>query len=158
MLGDAPSPEPPAAFQAAFEEHLKREQEIVGMSYDDAPLTDRGRAPAPPLPLWGQTRPRRCVRQSDGAPLTVRDWVRGLIEGRDQLSDAGSALNASEPVFKSMGAWSVGPNGEVYLENTDGDFENIWIQPGGKLVELLRTEEAMARYTRHASQLRRLLA
>ena len=47
-MSDAPTSEPPAAFQAAFEEHLKREQEIVGMRYDDAPsVTDRGRAPGP---------------------------------------------------------------------------------------------------------------
>ena len=47
-MSDAPTSEPPAAFQAAFEEHLKREQEIVGMRYDDAPsVTDRGRTPGP---------------------------------------------------------------------------------------------------------------
>ena len=55
------------------------------------------------------------------------DWVRGLIQGVDQLSDAGSLFpNVSSPVFTSMGAWAVGHGGQVHLENVDGDFEEIW--------------------------------
>ena len=98
------------------------------------------------------------VRRDDGAPLLVRDWVRGLIEGRDFLSDAGSNFNLSVPVFKAMGAWSVGPNGEVYLENTDGDFENIWIQPDGRLLQTLDVNDAITRFKTYLRQLEPILS
>ena len=98
------------------------------------------------------------VRRDDGAPLRVRDWVRGLIEGRDLLSDAGSNFNSSVPVFKAMGAWSVGPNGEVYLENTDGDFENIWIQPDGRLLQTLDVNDAITRFKTYLRQLEPILS
>ena len=60
---------------------------------------------------------------SDGTPLLVSDWIHEFTQGRDFLSDSGS-YNLDGPIFKSVGAWGVGPKGQVYLENSQGmDFD-----------------------------------
>ena len=57
-------------------------------------------------------------------PTPVSRWLQGLLEGKDLLSDRDSEL-APLVIFKSMGAWSVGPSGVIHLENRRGDFKGM---------------------------------
>lgn len=75
-----------------------------------------------------KNRSRIWIAKAPGEPLLVRDWILGVCNGLDWLSDHSSPASRSHPgpVFKSMGSWAIGSTGDVHLEATDGGFNNWW--------------------------------
>ena len=161
----APSSEPPAAFQAAFEEHLKREQEIVGMSYDDAPMTDRGRAPAPLThdPMEGKTFdaaklaaamadeqqdmqrrlddsvPMPFERMADEAAAAVdRNTTRAPLDDEGDDAAAGVASQEDIRAFESASTIASHAAGEAQLAGSALDDEFERVLGGGLFIDSLK--------------------
>jgi hypothetical protein len=99
----------------------------------------------------------RVTRPGRQGSLRVSDWVDSLTRGVDLLSDHGNWFGV--PVFKSIGSWEIGTQGQVHIENPNLDFDfgrhnatrstSGVSQPGAGIT----IRRSLARLRNHASQL-----
>ena len=91
-------------------------------------------------------------------PINATDWARAITHGVDRLSDHGTYGTTGQIVFKSLGAWEVGPCGMVHLENSKGPGFDRWVKVGTGISASSTLHRAMADYRKYAKLFAQIMA
>ena len=91
-------------------------------------------------------------------PINATDWARAITHGVDRLSDHGTYGTTGQIVFKSLGAWEIGPCGMVHLENAKGPGFDRWVKVGTSISASTTLHRAMADYRKYAKLFAQIMA
>jgi hypothetical protein len=80
------------------------------------------------------------------------------MEGRDLLSDHGQGSALAYPVFKSVGSWALGPDGQFHLEIARMTFGQLWVGRTFSSGGWVSVRDALAYFREHVSVVTKILS